>query len=119
MLSLTDLGLSPYQLSEVEALDETLVASWLKAAAEPGVKSPTGFFLTGVRSGKLAFGASENDRSRSVHLAERWMMNCGILDHLEGAMSEVFDQQHSRLRIWRDDQELRDRFESLWRFHQR
>lgn len=116
-MDLLDLGLSSFQLQEMENLEPTLVTAWLEAASKPSVRSPTGFFLTGVRTGQPPrdAGGGEGDRTRAVHLAERWIEFAGLLcDSEEAILDELFEANQGRLRPWRNDLELRARMVHYW-----
>jgi len=120
MLELEDLGLMSFQLAEIEQEADDLVSAWLRAASEPGVRSPSGFFLAGVRSGAMPLGhgtapSTEERRAQKVLRAERWVSQVGIFfDRPSEIEAELFDGPNSMLRDLRDDETLRKRMVKLW-----
>ena len=117
MLQISDLGLTLFQLAEVHDCDQRLVEEWLAAASSSGIRSPTGFFLTGLRSGKPpSEGGGGDDRVHAVRRAERWIVNAGcLLDREQAVLDELFDDRNGLLRVYHEDEELRRRMVSLWR----
>lgn len=114
MLEIRDLGLTLFQMNEVDETDPALVDAWLAAAAAPEIRSPTGFFLKGLRTGQPPQGTS-NERVHVVLQAERWMKTVGIFYVTEGqACGELFDRG-GLLAHYPEDDELRGRMAHLWR----
>jgi hypothetical protein len=87
--------LAPYvaQLAELAQFDKALVEAWLEAVAHIGseIHSPTGWFLAGVRSGRLPGAASEPERAQAIRLAERYLRNAGLLRTMQPAVLGGFE----------------------------
>jgi len=117
-LEISDLGLSIAQLNEIEELDPTLVTAWLIESAKPNVRSPGGFFLTGIRSGKPPTEYNPDpDRARLVLLAERWIERVGLLyDRESDVIGELFEGR-GLLRHYAGDVQLQTRMLDLWTKH--
>jgi hypothetical protein len=113
MLEISDLGLTFFQIAEVNNADPGVVAAWLESAGQPEIRNPAGFFLTGLRSGMLP----DSDRPERAHLvlhAERWVEQVGILYDQESAvLGELFDR-NGILRHHAGDVQLQKRMLSLW-----
>jgi hypothetical protein len=108
MLSLFDLGLTHMQMQEVAAADEVLVEAWLHAASAPKIKTPAGYFLTGLRSGDMPLSQNIDARRAAVRLAELWIVNAGLyMPTGEEVLHELFERNGSRLHPWYDDEDLR------------
>ena len=115
-LEIPDLGLTRFQINEVSEADPVVVAAWLMAASEPEIRSPTGFFLTGLRSGTLP-SDDRPERAHVVLLAERWIERVGLLyDREEDVLDELFNQR-GLLRQHNGDMQLQARLMGLWRRH--
>ena len=113
MLEVRDLGLTLFQMNEVENADPALVDAWLEAAAAPEIRSPTGFFLKGLRTGSPPQGTS-NERVHIVQAAEHWMARVGALyDREESALAELFDRG-GMLQHFVDDPSLVERMRLIW-----
>jgi hypothetical protein len=115
MLSLFDLGLTHMQMQEVAAADEVLVEAWLHAASAPKIKTPAGYFLTGLRSGDMPLSQNIDARRAAVRLAELWIVNAGLyMPTGEEVLHELFERNGSRLHPWYDDEDLRAQMLDVW-----
>lgn len=114
-MTLAELGLTPTQYAECESLDRTYVDSWLASlASTPNVKNPAGWFLAGIRTGRLPGEQADTSRTTKVRLAETWIRNAGHYEPSEQALLDALFGEHGRLKTWADDQALRDRMVKLW-----
>jgi hypothetical protein len=113
-MNLSNLGLTPGQLAEVEDAGSELVAAWLRATeARHGLKSPTGWFLAGVRSGELPDAPSDSDRANRIRLAELRIRDLWHeLPSEAELLEEVFNRQG--LLYAYDSPELRELMVSYW-----
>ena len=119
MLSLYDLGLTHLQMSEVSSANPELVDAWLHAAGAPKIKSPTGYFLSGLRSGVMPVSQDIDARRAAVRLAELWITNAGLYVPTEHeVLSELFERSGSHLHPWYDDEDLRAQMVDVWQ-HER
>jgi hypothetical protein len=117
-LELDDFDFTPDQRQELEQYPKELIAAWIKASTHPSVKSPSGFVLSGIRSGAMPFGLSSDDERRSlkVRQAERWITNAGIFcPTAQEVLDELFYGPSSLLRYYRADDALRGRMVTLWK----
>jgi hypothetical protein len=113
MLEIRDLELTPLQVRDIEDSDPALVASWLAAASEPEIRSPTGYFLAGMRSGEPPWGPNR-EHAQNLRLAERWVENVGLLyDQEEAVLDELFGR-NGLLRHHAGDVQLQKRMLLLW-----
>ena len=115
-MKLEELGLTPLQLREVEDSGSDLVQAWLGAlGASHGLRSPTGWFLAGVRSGNKPDVGQDARKLESLRLAERYLSSvaCALPTEAE-LLDEVFGAR-GRLRPWASDGELRARIVETWR----
>jgi hypothetical protein len=113
-LRVEDLGLTPSQLAEVRDADKAQVGAWLEAlASTPGLRSPAGWFLAGVRSGNRPNTFSDGVRAQAVHNAERFMINAGRDLPSEAEVLDELFGRHGVLRHWQDA-ELTARMVALW-----
>lgn len=116
MLEISDLGLTIFQMMEVDDTDPVAVDAWLAAAARPEIRNPTGYFLKGLRSGELP-GDNRPERAHDILRAERWIENVGLLyDHEEPVIEELFGER-GMLRHQAGDAQLQERLLALWRRH--
>jgi hypothetical protein len=116
MLEISDLGLTLFQLNEVNEADAALVDAWLEAAGAPEIRSPTGFFLKGLRTGAPPSGEG-GERVQLVLRAERWIERVGMLyDQEDAVLGELFDR-NGILRDHAEDVQLQRRMLDLWREH--
>jgi len=119
-LELEDLGLMSFQLAEVEQEDDAMVVAWLEAASAPNVRNPGGFFLAGIRSGRLPLGGStptpdEQAHPRKILLAEGWIKSTGLFFDRPGEiLIDLFDNPGALLHHAREDETLRKRMLRLW-----
>jgi hypothetical protein len=115
-MKLTDLGLTPTQLHELEQQDQTLVEEWLEALAhQHGLRTPTGWFLAGVRSGVSPQAQHDQRRDKAIALAEKRVRNLAYaIWHEHELQAELFDRQ-GLLHAWAGDQLLEQRMLRLWR----
>lgn len=115
-MELADLALTPAQAAEVELADKALVSKWLDACGRrAGLRSPAGWFLSGVRSGNPPDGVDESGKAQAVRLAERRVVNLG---HALPSQAELFEElfgRRSLLEPWAHDVELRARMLETWR----
>jgi len=118
MLGIDELGLTPIQVNEVGDTDPNLVVAWLAAASAPGVKSPTGLFLAGIRSGQTPGVVADATRARKVRTASAWIRNVGAIVSEGEMVEEIFDGTNAQLARWRSDDELRAQMHDLWRAQQ-
>jgi hypothetical protein len=115
MLELADLGLTMFQILEVEEADPAVVDAWLARASDPEIRSPTGFFLKGLRTGKPPDDRLP-ERARIITVAEHWVERVGCLyDRESDMLGELFDQ--GLLRHLADDVELQKRMVTIWAKH--
>ena len=116
---LDELELTPNQRDEVNDADPALVAQWLEAlSTKSGIKSPTGWFLKGLRSGKPPGYTRDASQARATDLAERETRNALLYCPDEADyLSAIFDHS-GRLHAQADDRELRERMAQLWRTQQ-
>ena len=118
MLGIDELGLTPIQVNEVRSADQNLVVAWLAAASAPGVKSPTGLFLAGIRSGQTPGVVADSVRARKVRTARAWIRNVGAIVSESEMIEELFDGTNAQLARWRSDGELREQMSEAWRAQQ-
>lgn len=103
------------QMQEVAAADVALVEAWLHAAGAPKIKTPTGYFLTGLRSGEMPLAQNIDARRSAVKLAELWIVNAGLyVPTAEEVLDELFERNSSRLHAWYDDEDLRAQMLDVW-----
>lgn len=116
MTALAELGLTPTQYAEVEAHDPEHIDAWLHALDQlpRTVKSPTGWFLAGIRTGGRPGDSTDAERTKQVHLAERYLANAGIYEPSEEAILDALFGDHGRLKQWAHDQQIRTHFAELW-----
>jgi hypothetical protein len=115
MLSLFDLGLTHLQMQEVAAVDPELVDAWLHAASAPKIKSPVGYFLSGLRSGDWPISQSNDARRAATRLAELWIVHAGLYMPTEAELlDELFERSSSLLHPWYDDEDLRAQMVDVW-----
>jgi len=118
MLGIDELGLTPIQVNEVRNADQNLVVAWLAAASAPGVKSPTGLFLAGIRSGQTPGVVADATRARKTRTAMAWIRNVGAIVSESEMIEELFDGTNAQLARWRSDEELREQMNEAWRAQQ-
>jgi hypothetical protein len=116
-MELSDLALTPAQLAEVRAVDNRLVREWLDACAlRSGLRSPAGWFLSGVRSGNRPDSLpDESGKAQAIRLAERRIANLGHVLPSEAELLEELFGKRALLEPWAHDHELRARMLELWR----
>lgn len=119
MTYLSELELTPTQMNELEDSDPELVAQWLEAVStKTGIKSPAGWFLAGIRSGKRPGEQHDPSRTKAVDLAERYIRNAGLyLPDETSVIDELFGQR-GRLKTWTTDPTLQERMLIHWRAEQ-
>jgi hypothetical protein len=112
MRLLSEMGLTPSQQMEIEHADQALVDAWLVAVGNAGssLKSPTGFFLAGVRSG-VSPTALTDDRVRLARVRVRNLRH--EMPTEDEAMADIFGQ--GGLLYGRDDPMLRSELTQIWR----
>jgi hypothetical protein len=115
-VKLEELGLTPLQLAEVEGSGSELVDAWLAAvSARAGLRSPAGWFLSGVRSGNKPEMARDARQLESLRLVERYLESIAhVLPSEAELVDEVFGLR-GRLRPWASDEALRARIVETWR----
>jgi len=116
-MELGDLGLTSAQAAEVELADKALVRKWLDACGRrSGLRSPAGWFLSGVRSGNspdsLPDGAC---KAQAVRLAERRIANLGHQLPSEAELIEELFGKRGLLEPWAGDDALRARMIDVWK----
>lgn len=111
MRLLSEMGLTPSQQREIEESDPGLVEAWLDAVGNAGssLKSPTGFFLTGVRSG-VSPHALTDDRVRLARVRIRNLRHELVSE--ADAIEEIFGK--GGLLYGRDDPALRSDIAAIW-----
>jgi hypothetical protein len=115
MLEISDLGLTIFQLAEVDAASEELVSAWLAQASGPRIENPTSLFIWGLRSGRLPEQDARADgRSHQVVQAEHWVANVGLFFDSEDELLDELFGRHGLLRAHGEDTELQKRMISLW-----
>jgi hypothetical protein len=116
-LELGDLALTPAQLAEVRAVDNQLVREWLDACGRrAGLRSPAGWFLSGVRSGNRPDSVpDEAGKAQAVRLAERRIANLGHRLPSEAELLEEIFGKRALLEAWAHDVELRARMVETWK----
>lgn len=113
-MNLAELGLTPTQHAELETHDPNLIEAWLNEIPTTA-RSPAGWFLAGIRTGRLPGEATEADRARAVRLAETWIRNAGHHEPTEESLLAALFDHGARLHPWHNDQQLRQRMTNLWR----
>jgi len=117
-MTLAELGLTPAQLAELEACDDALVEAWLAAtSAAHGLRSPAGWFLSGVRSGNMPQSEPDRLRSLRVRQAERFVAAAGYVLESEAELVDYFFSRGGWLEPWAGDELLRARLTELWQRH--
>lgn len=119
-MTISELGLTPTQLAELDNLDDGYVQAWLEAlTVAKGIKNPTGWFLAGIRSGRHpADPPTDTTRDKQALLAETWIRNAGLYLPTEAELLDALFGPHGRLKAWASDDVLRTRMENLWQ-HER
>ena len=83
-MKLSDLALTPTQHTELQNHDPTLIDAWLTALnTTPGIKSPTGWLLAGIRTGKPPADLNTAHERQAIQKAERLLTNIGANIHTE------------------------------------
>ena len=116
-MELADLSLTSAQAAEVELADKALVSSWLDACGRrAGLRSPAGWFLSGVRSGNRPDSVpDESGKAQAIRLAERRIANLGHALPSEAELVEELFGKRAPLEPWADDEALRARMVETWR----
>jgi len=116
-VELGDLGLTSAQAAEVELADKALVADWLEACGRrSGLRSPAGWFLSGVRSGNRPDALpDEAGKAQALRLAERRIANLGHQLPSEAELVEELFGKRALLEPWAGDESLRARMVDVWR----
>ena len=116
-MELADLALTSAQLAEVRAVDNRLVREWLDAAAaRSGLRSPAGWFLSGVRSGNRPDSLPDSSgKAQATRLAERRIANLGHVLPSEAELLEELFGKRALLEPWAHDDELRARMLDTWK----
>jgi hypothetical protein len=116
-LELADLALTSAQAAEVELADKALVADWLEACGRrKGLRSPAGWFLSGVRSGNRPDALpDEVGKAQAIRLAERRIVNLGHVLPSEAELLEELFGRRSLLEPWAGDEALRARMVDTWK----
>lgn len=118
-MNLTDLQLTPGQTLELETHAPEYIDAWLEATEAQGntLKSPTGWFLAGIRSGRDPGDPSakrDATREKAIELAERETRNALLYCPTRTDYLDAVFGQHGRLKAWADDQPLQQRLVDLW-----
>lgn len=111
MRMLSEMGLTPSQQAEIEQADPELVDEWLMAVGNAGasLKSPTGFFLVGVRSG-VRPSTLTDDRVRLARVRMRNVRH--ELPTEAEAMEEIFGK--GGILYGREDPAIRSELVAIW-----
>jgi len=113
-MTIDELGLTPAQLAELQACDASLVEAWLTAAAAAhGLRSPTGWFLSGVRSGNMPQSEPDRLRSLRVRQAERFVAAAGYVFESEDELVDYLFSRGGWLEPWAGDELLQARLLAL------
>ena len=116
-MELADLALTSAQATEVELADKALVREWLDACGRrAGLRSPAGWFLSGVRSGNSpGLVVDESGKAQAIRLAERRIANLGHALPSEAELLEELFGARALLESWASDVELQARMVETWR----